>query len=273
MVEISPRSTQTNWVFYNRKIAYIFLAWSAIILILLVIHLHYQYQHTISLARIQALESYNKDVTYRHWAALHGGVYVPITEHTPPNPYLSHLERRDETTLSGQQLTLVNPAYMTRQVHELSHEIYGVKGHITSLNPLRPENAPDPWEQQALNRFEHGDKEVYELINTDEGDALKLMRPLYVKQSCLKCHEQQGYSLGEVRGGISVTVPMQPFWAIFSQQVMTTSAIYLFIWFLVSLGLINIIKRRQGYLWVGGLEYFHKCVDYAFCLFSWCELF
>ena len=84
----------------------------------------------------------------------HGGVYVPATEETPRNPYLSHIYERDITTPSGRPLTLVNPAYMTRQVFTLGQIQYGLQGHITSLHPLRPQNAPDPWETQALQSFE-----------------------------------------------------------------------------------------------------------------------
>jgi hypothetical protein len=90
-----------------------------------------------------------KDVVYRRWNAGHGGIYVPVTDETPPNPYLE-VPERDITTQSGVVLTLMNPAYMTRQVHELGAKAFGIQGHITSLNPIRPANAPDSWEARAL---------------------------------------------------------------------------------------------------------------------------
>ncbi len=31
------------------------------------------------------------------------------------------------------------------------------------------------------------------------------MAPLYVEDSCMGCHGKQGYRIGDVRGGISVT--------------------------------------------------------------------
>jgi hypothetical protein len=112
------------------------------------------------LALQEAKGSYNKDLVYRRWAARQGGVYVKPSLHTQPNPYLSHLPDRDLTSLSGIELTLVNPAYMTRQVHELAEQQYGALGHITSLNPLRPENAPDAWEGETLRNFEQGQREA-----------------------------------------------------------------------------------------------------------------
>jgi hypothetical protein len=65
-------------------------------------------------------------------------VYVPVSEMTPPNPYLK-VPNRDVTTSGGLSLTLVNPAYMNRQVNELAMEMHHFQGHITSLNPIRPE--------------------------------------------------------------------------------------------------------------------------------------
>ena len=106
-----------------------------------------------------ALANLNKDQAIRHWSAVHGGVYVPIDELTPPNPYLAHISARDIIT-DNKKLTLMNPAYMIRQFNEMFGKSYGIKGHITSLKPLRPENSPDAWERQALESFAQGNAEV-----------------------------------------------------------------------------------------------------------------
>ncbi|MDX1399769.1 MAG: DUF3365 domain-containing protein, partial [Oceanospirillum sp.] len=90
--------------------------------------------------------------TTRHWNARHGGVYVPITEETPANPLLK-VEERDIVTPNGIPLTMVNPAYMTRQLGELLKGS-DVEIHLTSLNPLNKSNEADPWETRALESFE-----------------------------------------------------------------------------------------------------------------------
>ena len=125
-------------------------------------NLHQAREFVLELARNEANLSFEKDLAYRLWAAKHGGVYVPATPESPPNPYLSQVPERDIQTPSGRALTLVNPAYMTRQVHELTAQLYGSRGHLTSLKPLRPENAPDAWETKALEAFEGGRAEVVE---------------------------------------------------------------------------------------------------------------
>jgi len=176
-----------------------------------------QRSNGLEMARAYARAAHEKDVLYRRWNAFHGGVYVPVTKATPPNPYLD-VPERDLVTPSGKQLTLVNPAYMTRQVHEVAATHGGINAHITSLKPLNPANAPGPWERRALEAIEQGQTEVSGIQSVGEEPHMRLIRPLYVEQGCLKCHGDQGYELGDVRGGISVSVPVASIWSTQSQQ-------------------------------------------------------
>ena len=156
----------------------------------------------------RAVDSYRKDLVYRRWAAQRGGLYVPADEKTPPNPYLKDSSQRDVTTTTGRKLTLVNPAYLTRMVHEMSDEKSGHTSHITSLKPIRPENAADPWEQKALQAFEQGARDYSEVLQENGRPVLRYMGAFLVEPGCLTCHAEQGYKVGDVRGGISVTVPV-----------------------------------------------------------------
>lgn len=135
------------------------------------------------------------------------GVYAKQSDTTPPNPHLVVYER-DIFTPLGVPLTLVNPAYMTRQVHELGEKTDGVQGHITSLKPIRPENGPDPWEKKALESFERGIKEVRSIEVLNGQPYLRYMKPLVTEPGCLPCHRKQGYKVGQIRGGISQSVPV-----------------------------------------------------------------
>ena len=170
------------------------------------------------LAESEANAAFQKDVTYRLWAAMQGGVYVTPSDKTPPNPYLAHVPNRDVETTQGNNLTLVNPAYMTRQVHELGKEKYGLRGHITSLKPLRPENAPDEWEASALRSFAAGSLKETTRQTLDGQPFFRLMRPLFADSPCLKCHSAQGYAQGDVIGGISVSLPLQSYFDLAGQQ-------------------------------------------------------
>jgi hypothetical protein len=155
-------------------------------------------QSILRAARTSAEISYNKDVIYRRWVANQGGVYVPVSEATPPNPYLK-VPHRDIKTPEGLSLTLIKPAYMTRQVNELTMEMHNFQGHITSLNPIRPENYPDSWEREALKSFERGTKEADSIEMKSGKEYFRLMFPFVTEKSCLKCDQCQGYKEMDLR--------------------------------------------------------------------------
>jgi diguanylate cyclase (GGDEF)-like protein len=202
-------------------------------------------QETLALARIQASIGFDKDVLYRLWGSLHGGVYAPVTGQTQPNPYLQDVPERDITTPSGRQLTLLNPAYMTRQVHELEETVSSVRGHITSLKPIRPENAPDPWEAEALEAFQAGASEATTRTYVRGREYFRLMRPLATEAACLACHAEQGYQQGDIRGGISVSVPMMPLRALERKHIMEIGAAHAALWILGLAG-VGFGARRLG---------------------------
>ncbi|MFA6148069.1 MAG: PAS domain S-box protein [bacterium] len=169
-------------------------------------------------AEAHARSASNKDLVFRKWASLQGAIYVPPTDDTPPNPYLAGIPDRDVVTTTGKRLTLMHPVYMMRQLHELSRKEEGARGHITSLRPIRPENAPDAWEIKALRAFETGATEFVSIETMDDGPYLRLMRPFKVDAGCLPCHAAQGYKEGDIRGGISVSVPYGPYLSMIGKE-------------------------------------------------------
>ncbi|MFA5825611.1 MAG: DUF3365 domain-containing protein [Gallionellaceae bacterium] len=186
------------------------LIWTASIGGFLFWDVHVAKEHAEELARQEVRVRFNKDMAFRSWVTSHGGVYVAVDKHTQPNPYLD-VPERDIETLSGKKLTLMNPAYVMRQVMGDFSGQYGVPGHLTSLKLLNPVNAPDDWERAALLRFERGEREIAEFTEIDGQPYLRQMGAFMVEQGCMKCHAKQGYKVGDVRGGISISVPMQPF--------------------------------------------------------------
>lgn len=161
-------------------------------------------------AEVQARQAFELLLVTRRWNAGHGGVFVPVGPTLRPNPWLSHVPDRSARTAAGRELTLMNPAWMTREILELVNRDLRFTGHLTSLRPLRPENAPDPWERRALERLEAGEAEVGELIGPPGQERLRFMGRLLVEERCLGCHQAQGYRVGDLRGGISVSVPLAP---------------------------------------------------------------
>lgn len=147
-------------------------------------------------------------VVTRLWNAEHGGLYAKVTDRTQPNPYLEDPER-DIVSRTGKRYTKINPAYMTRQIAELARSHLGYRFNITSLKPLNPSNLPDPWEENALRSFERGADRRLSSVQEDGKQVFRYMVPLRVEQACLECHAKQQYKAGDIRGGISVTIPME----------------------------------------------------------------
>ena len=204
------------------------ILWTGILVASLAWNFHEQKEKILEIALNSAYLTFEKDVIYRKWVAQQGGVYVPVSKRTPPNPYLTVADR-DIFTSSGSPLTLVNPAYMTRQVNEMSSNIHS-RSHITSLNPIRPQNRPDSWETSALRSFEKGDQEVSSVEKVAGEEHMRVMRPFVTEEACLKCHASQGCKEGDIRGGISVSIPMEPLWAIQRPLISTVSLAHLLLW-------------------------------------------
>jgi len=193
-------------------------------------------------AELEARLSFDHLVIARRWNASHGGVFVPVTETLRPSPWLAHLVDRDGRTATGRDLTLMNPAWMTREILELTNRELKVTGHITSLRPMRPENAPDPWERGALERLEAGEASYSELVVEKGEERLRFMGGLKTEQSCLFCHRAQGYKVGDVRGGIAVSVPTAPLLAIGANDTRRQLQVHGTIW-LLGLGAIGLALR------------------------------
>ena len=187
---------------------FICLLWTISIIVLGLWTIRNEKIQTTKTMLAQARSFFKLIVTTRYWNALHGGVYVPVSDKTQPNPYLD-VPLRDVVTKEGLRLTLINPAYMTRQIAEVSSDREQVQFHITSLKPIRPENRPEEWEGKALADFSEKADEYYDWwkSNMTGENRFRYMAPLMTERTCLSCHEKQGYSEGDIRGGISVSIP------------------------------------------------------------------
>ena len=181
------------------------------------------------MAVIEARAAFEKDVAYRTWATRLGGVYVEVMDSLRPNPYLD-VRDRDVTASNGKSLTLVNPAYMTRMVHAIGNANFGLVSRITSLAPVNAENAPLAWESRAMRELGAWRPEWHE-SGFDGGEpVVRYIRGLIVESGCLKCHANQGYVVGDMRGAISVTVPLSRYADALKKLEAGTMRRYLWIW-------------------------------------------
>jgi len=229
--------------FWRYVVITILFFWSVVMGGSLLWNFHLLDEQFANLAYKEAVANFDKDQAFRLWGNKHGGVYVPTTAETPASPYLSHIPERDIETPSGRKLTLMNPAYMVRQLMDDYAELYGVRGRITGLAVLRQGNAPDDWERQALLQLKDGAAEVTANAEIDGEPYHRMMRPVYMKPGCDKCHGQLGFKLGDFRGGVGVSVPLAPYIAARQNGVLMLSSSHGVIW-LLGLGGIVFCARQ-----------------------------
>lgn len=65
------------------------------------------------------------------------------------------------------------------------------------------------------------------MVEAKDGKQLRYMEPLFVTEDCLKCHEEQGYQLNQLRGGIAVGLSYEPFLAAQRSQINSVVIRYL----------------------------------------------
>ena len=148
----------------------------------------------------------------REWISSYNGVWTK----TPGNYYLK--------TEDGYYQK--SPAMVTKELSDLSRDKRDYSFHITSLILTNPENISDEFEHNALIQFEDNFEPVAEVDRNGDEPVYRLMFPLKVKASCLECHDTQGYKIGDVRGGLSVIIPISEMDASLakSRRILTFSA-------------------------------------------------
>jgi PAS domain S-box-containing protein len=245
-------STQRRKLRMEKYILLLVIGWTILLLISLFWNYRIARENNLEKARLVARSFYDLTIEFRRWGALHGGVYVPITDTQQPNPYLTVAER-DITTTTGRKLTLVNPAWMTRQVFELirKRSALPIVSHLTSLKYVNPVNEPDPWERNALQEFEHGAKEISSVTDISSEPYMRIMRPFKTEQACLKCHSHQGYQVGDIRGGISIAVPLRPHFEAEAKEQKALTLSHMLIWSIGTGGIMLFsrnIQRQQRHI-------------------------
>lgn len=206
--------------------------------------------------RDEARSYFGLIVQTRLWNARYGGVYVEKQGDVQSNQFLKDVGIEPDIACEHNRvLTMRNPALMTKEISQLTGAENGVKFHITSLKPINPQNAPDHFEEESLKEFEHGIKEVWKVDRTVTPPLFRYMAPLHVDESCLVCHKSQGYKIGDIRGGISVDIPlgdldqkMKTNKVIITVLLIITVVILLFILYFLVWKLVSRLQESQKQL-------------------------
>ncbi len=111
------------------------------------------------------------------------------------------------------------PATYGLQTGKIFTEKTGITLKQTTTVLRNTYNAPDKFEKEVLGRMEKSNWKKGKIVSKTEGNNFRVMRPIYIKKGCLKCHgdpkgeldvagrKKEGYKVGDLRGAISVVIP------------------------------------------------------------------
>jgi diguanylate cyclase (GGDEF)-like protein/PAS domain S-box-containing protein len=197
---------------FSKKSKYVIsflLIFSVFIVLLLTIESYAdKTKTTIQILIIENAQSHFEQLkNIRHWNAKHGGVYV-LSKDLQPNPYLKNNTLKDHL---NRELIKINPAWMTRQLSEIAKN-RGVSYKIFSDTPLNPKNTLPSLYRTSYSQIDANNLEAYRFNSNNK--TFEFVGGLLTKQSCLKCHDQQGYKVGDVRGAIGITLEIKDYYLI-----------------------------------------------------------
>ncbi len=148
-------------------------------------------------------------VLTRQWVADCGGIMVAADSKGAANTNYFYNDRMPTERGTFQRFT---PSMVTKTLssYSLRENLYHFR--LASLNPMNPENQPDPFESAALFHFIHDNREeFYHLDWKAETPTFRYSVPLHMDDSCLKCHTRQGFGKGTIGGALSFRFPADQF--------------------------------------------------------------
>ncbi|MDD5759721.1 MAG: ATP-binding protein [Desulfobulbaceae bacterium] len=223
------------------------VAWSTLISFSVASNLYQNQQDTIAKAKIEARTIFRHNIAYRKWSTMHGGIYTKISEKNKDNPHFIYDVGGSQKEVS---FAIIDPAQVTKQAYEVLHNQapnLAAISRTVSLdyqNTTDPYDQPDEWETISLQELEAGKIEEASTVTTiNNAPYLRLLTPYIIDRGCINCHSHD-FTIGSVRGGMSVAVPMLPYYETAVKGERTTIVTHLLLWLL---GCVAIVKFSNAF--------------------------
>ena len=220
--------------------------WVALIVISVSYFTNDHWQHARDTSKL-----FNLAILHKELAHLLGnmdnrqGYVQPMSASQEDNSYSSSINKPKIIASSNAFVPLANAVNIVRSVSRNELHGSGYTIHIAGIGSDNPKNRADLWEKNGLSQMTMGASDVSDLVYDGSDYYMRTMIPLTIRSSCLKCHAGQGDQLGDLRGGMSITVPINNIVPIRSH------IIKLMIWHLLILltgltGLFFFYSRMRG---------------------------
>jgi signal transduction histidine kinase len=125
----------------------------------------------------------------------------------------------------------------------------------TSTTPRKNSAYPDEFESEAFASFARGQVEFYGIVEFEGEDVFRYVTPLYVEESCLRCHgdpageidmtgfPKEGLQVGDIGGAISIVVPITNYMAGVESNI-TKQIISIFVIVLLLMAILYLVVSR-----------------------------
>lgn len=193
---------------------------------------------------------------------------VIVRQLTAARVFLSNVQNKINTDKAGNyEFKGISPVIGSKMIADEFNKEGGYKIKHTSLMYRNPENAPDEWEKKVLTKFE-GQKtaaDFAEKVKMPDGTkVLRYAYPMRIEESCLECHGEpkgekdltgytkEGYKVGELRGMVSIIIPLPAVSLIFNSNffvvVLGGFLTIILIFFLVRYSILKPLKANMDAL-------------------------
>jgi|GEM_PF-5113602 len=82
--------------------------------------------------------------------------------------------------------------------------------HFAAAEPVNAENSPDPFEKKAIDLFQDGKlHEYFSFFYGSEYPRIQYSKPIFSQTGCKSCHEENRFKDGELRGVVSIRLPIK----------------------------------------------------------------
>jgi diguanylate cyclase (GGDEF)-like protein/PAS domain S-box-containing protein len=165
--------------------------------------------------------------------------------------YINNTYQLNEKTAVGL------PAFSAREISEKfsKHNSFNITVKTVSDNPRNPLNSADKYELKAINLFKKN-KNIKEYLKRESKDY-QYATPLYIEKKCLSCHGKRedapdfisksydrayDYKLGQLRGIISIKIPIKETHQYFISQFYKSLFFDLVVILIISLAIAYLIR-------------------------------
>ncbi|MCX7798252.1 MAG: ATP-binding protein [Melioribacter sp.] len=173
-----------------------------------------------------------RDTSFINWTLVHGGYCVlNYDSNTVFKKYLGEKLKGLSTKNIGSQ--------------KLSDEKIIVR--TVGINPINPNNNPDEFEREALQKFKSGAREIFATDTINGKNFFRYVFPLNVKKECLICHAKEGYKIGEIKGAYSIAISTSNYEKYLSHQIRNDAILHFVIWLIGLFGALVVFKALFKY--------------------------